>query len=137
VFSSGQIAGDTGAATVFVDYLQDYATQTYVYSLSGNVDSAGLGGQFDFTTPVPFTGVIGEYPSAGRLELTGNANSSARLSEEGVAANDNAAVFVAVDSNGDGTADASDPQLAWSSIAPVELFAAFPGPGVVIAIPGG
>ena len=125
VFDSGQVVGDPGTSTIAVDYRQDYATQTYQYSVSGNVSSTALGGQVDFSTPTAFTGVIGEYPSSGRLSVSGNANSGARLSEEGAAAADPAIVFAAVDTNGDGTIDASEPQLAWSSVVPVQLFAPF------------
>ncbi len=124
VFNSGQLAGDTGTATLQIDYLQDYAAQTYRYAVSGNVASGALGGDFDFAAAQPFTGVVGEYPSAGRLTLTGNASSSARLAEEGTAAADNAVVFAGVDSNGDGVLDASDAQLAWSSVVPLMLFPA-------------
>ena len=79
----------------------------------------------DFTTPEAFTGVIGEFPSAGRLSVTGSGNATARLSEEGTAANDNAAVFAAVDSNGDGAVDASNAAMVWASVVPSRLFAAF------------
>jgi hypothetical protein len=68
-----------------VDLLQDYATNTYRYSLSGSVDSAFLDGQFNFETTEAFTGVLGGYPSAGQLVATGSGNSRARLSEEGSA----------------------------------------------------
>jgi hypothetical protein len=132
-FSSGHLAGDTGTAEVFLDYLQDHATQTYRYEIAGNASSGALGGRVDFTTPQPFTGVIGEFPSAGRLSVTGT-GSSARLSEEGTAANDNAAVFAAVDSNGDGVIDASNAAMNWASVVPVRMFAAF-GTQVGIGVP--
>jgi hypothetical protein len=133
-FRSGQIAGDTGTAVVILDYLQDLATQTYRYEIAGNASSGALGGRIDFRTPLPFTGVLGEYPSAGQLAISGGVNSSARLSEEGTAAGDNAAVFAAVDANGDGTIDASNPALAWATIVPVRLFAAYDGQ-VTIGVP--
>ena len=125
VFNSGQVVGDPGTSTIAVDYFQDNATQTYRYSASGTVTSNVLGGQLDFSTPATFTGVIGEFPSAGRLSVAGNAGSGARLSEEGAAASDLATVFAAVDANGDGVIEASEAQLAWSSVVPVQLFAAF------------
>ena len=130
---SGHVTSDTGTAEVFLDYLQDHATQTYSYVIRGNATSTALGGRVDFTTPLPFTGVIGEYPSAGRLSVTGIGNSSALLSEEGTAANDNAAVFAAVDTNGDGTLDASNAALTWASVMPPRLFAAF-GTQVTIGV---
>jgi len=136
VFTSGQIVGDSGNSALVVDYLQDYASQTYSYIVSGNVVSGALGGDVDFSTPQAFTGVVGEYPSTGRMNLTGGANSTARLAEEGAAASDNAAVFAAVDANGDGAADASDAQLAWTNVLPVQIFRAFPDQaGITLPIP--
>ena len=134
VFSSGQVVGDSGTSTLALDYYQDNATQTYQYATSGSVTSNAMGGELDFSTPAAFTGVIGEFPSAGRLTVSGNAGSGARLSEEGAAASDSATVFAAVDTNGDGTIDASEAQLAWSSVVPVQLFAAFPDQ-MAVAVP--
>ena len=134
-FTSGQIPGDTGTSEINIDYLQDHALQTYSYSITGNVTSGALGGRIQFTTPVAFTGVIGEYPSAGQLSVTGNASSVARLSEEGSAANDNALIFAAVDANGDGVLDASNPALTWTSVIPVRLFTAFNTQGNTVLIP--
>jgi len=125
VFSSGQVINDPGTSTIAVTYSQDYATQTYQYSVSGTVTSNAMGGQLDFSTPTAFTGVIGEFPSAGLLSVSGNSGSAARLSEEGAAASNSSTVFAAVDANGDGVVDASEAQLAWSSIVPVQLFATF------------
>ena len=134
-FTSGAIAGDPGAATLYLDYLQDGAAQTYSFSTRGSLNSSALGGIVDFTTPVAFTGVIGEYPSAGTVSITGNASSVARLAEEGSAAADPATVLVTVDANGDGTPDASH-SLAWSSVVPSALFDAFVNqPGIGIPIP--
>jgi len=136
VFNSGPVGGDTGTATVSVDYLQDRATQTYQLSMNGSYTSGNLGGQVDFSTAVPFTGVIGEFPNAGRMNITGAAGSTARLGEEGTAAADNSLVFAGVDANGDGTLDASDTQLSWATVVPVQFFQAFGGvTGVIIATP--
>ena len=134
VFDSGQVIGDTGTSTLSVDYQQDGATQTYQYALSGTVSSGGLGGEVQFSTPTAFSGVIGDYPSAGRLLVLGNSNSGARLAEEGPAAGDAATVLVDLDSNGDGVIDASEAQLAWVSVVPVQLFAAYTQQ-VAIAVP--
>jgi len=134
VFNSGQVIGDTGTATLNIDYRQDGATQTYQYSLDGTVSSGALGGEVQFSTPAAFSGVIGEYPSAGRLQVMGNANSGARLAEEGAAAGNVATVLVDLDSNGDGVADTSDAQLAWSNVVAAQLFAAYPDQ-VAIAVP--
>jgi len=132
VFDSGQVIGDTGTATVNVDYRLDGAAQTYQYEVHGTVSSGGLGGEVQFSTPAPFTGVIGEYPAAGRLQVLGNANSGARLAEEGAAAGDPATVLVELDTNGDGVADASEPRLAWAGVVSAQLFAAYPDQVTVI-----
>ena len=125
VFDSGQVVGDTGTSTLNIDYHQDGATQTYQYEVSGTASSGALGGEVQFSTPAPFSGVIGEYPSAGRLQLLGGSSTGARLAEEGAAAGNLATVLVDLDTNGDGTAEASDPQLAWTEVLPVQLFAAY------------
>lgn len=134
VFNSGQVIGDTGTSTLQVVFYQDNAAQTYQYTVAGTVSSGALGGELEFATPTPFTGVIGEYPSAGRMTVLGNVGSSARLSEEGSAAADVATVLVAVDTNGDGVVEASEAQLAWASVVPVQLFAAYPDQ-VAVAVP--
>lgn len=134
VFNSGQVIGDTGTSTLQLAFHQDNAVQTYQYTVAGTVSSGALGGELVFATPTPFTGVIGEYPSVGRMTVLGNAGSGARLSEEGSAAADAATVLVAVDTNGDGVVEASDTQLAWASVVPVQLFAAFPDQ-VAVAVP--
>ena len=43
-------------------------------------------------------------------------------------------MLVAVDTNGDGVVDASEAQLAWMSVVPVQLFAAF-ADQVAVAVP--
>lgn len=134
VFDSGQVIGDTGTSTLDIDSRQDGATQTYQYSISGTVSSSVLGGELRFSTPLAFSGVLGEYPSAGRLLVLGGSNTSARLAEEGAAAGDAATVLLDLDTNGDGVAEASTAQLAWTGIVPVQLFAAYPGQ-VAVAVP--
>ena len=62
VFNSGQVIGDTGTSTLQVAFYQDNAAQTYQYSVGGTVSSGALGGELEFASPAPFTGVIGEYP---------------------------------------------------------------------------
>lgn len=130
-FTSGPVAGDTGTSTMAVEYLQNRTTQTYVLTMSGNFSAGSLGGALDFSTAEPFTGVIGEFPSAGRAMLGGNAAAAARLSEEGAAANDNALVFSGLDTNGDGVLDAADASLAWSTVVPVQFFEPFGAIGMV------
>lgn len=134
VFSSGQVVNDPGTSTLNVDYRLDQATQTYLYAVGGTVSSEALGGELTFSTPTDFSGVIGEYPSAGRLLVLGNSSSGARLAEEGAAAANAATVLVDLDVDGDGASDASQAELAWSSVVPLQLFAAFPEQ-VAVAVP--
>jgi len=124
-FRSGQAVGEDSLELLTVDLLQDYATNSYRYSMSGSIDSDILNGEFDFETPEPFTGVIGEFPSAGRLVVTGSGNTRARLSEEGSALTNPDTVLVAVDTNGDGMDDTVEPELQWSSVAPRLIFDSF------------
>lgn len=112
---------------LLVDYLQRYDTLRYDYLLQGTLANSATGGQFRVTTPLSFTGTIGAFPSAGRLGLNGAANSTARLSEEGAAAVNSAAVLVSVDTNGDGVADSVVPELAWSQLSRAELFSSLRG----------
>lgn len=126
VFDSGQVIGDTGTSTLNIDYRQDGSTQSYQYSVGGTVSSGVLGGEVQFSTPAAFSGVIGEYPSAGRLLVLGAANTGARLAEEGAAAGDTATALVDLDTNGDGVADVSEARFAWATVVPVQLFAAYP-----------
>jgi hypothetical protein len=133
-YSSSQVAGATDATALGVIYLQDHVANTYRLTFGGSLDSAGFAGPFEYATFAPFTGTIGQYPDAGRLDVIGGAGTSARLSEEGVAASNPATVLVAVDSNGDGTADAAVIDFAWSEVMPRELFDAFSNP-VVVATP--
>jgi hypothetical protein len=134
VFSSGQVINDPGTSTLNIDYRLDQSTQTYQYAVGGKVSSNALGGELEFSTPTAFSGVIGEYPSAGRLLVLGGAGSGARLAEEGAAAGNASTVLVDLDANGDGVVEASEAQLAWSSVVPVQLFAAFPDQ-VAVAVP--
>jgi hypothetical protein len=112
---------------LLVDYLQQYDTLRYDYLLQGNLATSATAGQFRVTTPLSFTGTIGEFPSAGRLGLSGAANSTARLSEEGAAAANIAAVLISVDTNGDGVADSEVPELAWTQLSPLSMFSSIRG----------
>ena len=133
-FSSGTTASADNATALYVDFTQNHASGDYQLMFGGSVDSAGLGGKFEYSTFTPFTGTIGQFPTRGRLLAAGRENSTARLSEEGAAANNDSAVFVAVDSNGDSVTDASVSEFAWGDIAPRQLFDAFNNQAV--ALPG-
>lgn len=125
VLSFGQYrrtqAGETQSVSdVVIDYLQRYDTLRYDYLLQGT--AVGASGQFRVSTPMSFSGTIGAYPNAGRLALSGAANSTARLAEEGAAAANSAAVLVSVDANGDGVADSEVPELAWTQLLQPAFF---------------
>jgi len=117
------LAGQTqSVSNLVIDYLQRYDTLRYDYLLQGTLDSKGDFGEFRISTPLSLTGTIGSYPSAGRLGLNGAANSTARVSEEGAAASNSAAVLVSVDTNGDGVADSEVPELDWTQLLPQATF---------------
>ncbi|HEX5161123.1 MAG TPA: hypothetical protein VFV88_05345 [Steroidobacteraceae bacterium] len=130
-FHSAHLAGQDGLEMLIVDLQQDYATNTYRYSMSGSIDSDVLGGGFQFETTEAFTGFIGEFPSAGRLVVTGGNNTKARLAEEDSALTNPDTVLAAVDSNGDGMDDTVEPELQWSGVLPLLLFESFRGSIVV------
>ena len=124
-FGTTHAVGTEQASALAVDFLQRQDTGTYSLSFGGHLDSGAFGGTFDFVTSAPFTGTIGQYPGAGRLVVIGGSNSTARLSEEGAAANNADAVLLAVDANGDGTAETSANEFAWTGIFPRQIFDAF------------
>jgi len=122
------VAGQTqSVSNLVIDYLQRYDTLLYDYLLQGTLGSLGNSGEFRVSTPLSLTGSIGSYPNVGRLGLNGAANSTARVSEEGAAASNSAAVLVSVDSNGDGVADSEVPELAWSQLLPASTFSSLRG----------
>ncbi len=122
------LAGQTqSVSNLVIDYLQRYDTLRYDYLLQGTLGSLGSAGEFRVSTPLSFTGTIGSYPGAGRLGLNGAANSTARVSEEGAAASNSAAVLVSVDTNGDGVADSEVPELDWTQLLPQATFSSLRG----------
>lgn len=122
------LAGQTqSVSNLVIDYLQRYDTLRYDYLLQGTLATTGNSGEFRVSTPLSFTGTIGSFPSAGRLGLSGAANSTARLSEEGPAAINSTAVLVSVDANGDGVADSEVPELAWTQLLQPEMFSSLRG----------
>jgi hypothetical protein len=124
-FSSTNVAGTEQASALVVDFLQRQDTGTFSLSFGGNLDSGAFDGTFDFATTTPFTGAIGAYPTSGRVVVLGGSNTTARLSEEGAAANDADTVLLAVDETGDGNADASLIDFAWMGIVPRQMFDPF------------
>ena len=122
------VAGQTqSVSNLVIDYLQRYDTGSYDYLLQGTLGSLGNSGEFRITTPLSLTGIIGSYPDLGRLGLSGAANSTVRVSEEGAAARNSSAVLVSVDSNGDGVADSEVPELAWTQLLPASTFSSLRG----------
>lgn len=122
------VAGTTqNISDLVIDHLQHYDTLHYDYLLQGTLATSTTAGQFRVTTPVPFTGTIGTFPDAGRLGLNGAANSTARLSEEGAAAANGAAVLASVDTDGDGVADSVVPELAWTQLSRPAVFSSLRG----------
>lgn len=85
----------------------DFNNSSYIQEQSGTLDSSLLGGSISFTTPVPFEGVLGEYPDVGTLLMTGDNSSAARL-----VVIDEVEVQIFVDEDGDGTFDAPT-TVAW------------------------
>jgi hypothetical protein len=123
------------ASELLVDYLQRYDTLSYDYLVQGAIGGSALQGEYRVSTPQPLTGLIGTYPGAGRLTLTGSAGSTARLSEEGTAAANGATVLVSVDSNGDGAAEAAVPELAWTSLLAPAIFSSLRDQVDITALP--
>jgi hypothetical protein len=123
------------ATELLVDYLQRYDTLNYDYLIQGTVGGSAVQGQFRVNTPQSLTGIIGAYPSAGRLTLSGGANSTAIMSEEGIAATNGTAVLVSVDANGDGAADAAVPELAWTSLLAPAIFSTLRDQADVTVLP--
>jgi len=76
-------------------------TAPYTMAADGTVDSTRLEGVVHYSTPVPFEGNENNFPHTGELLVTG-ANSSARL-----IAIDDTNVRIEIDSNLDGTVDAT------------------------------
>jgi hypothetical protein len=116
-------SGETrDGSELLVDYLQRYDTLEFEYGIQGTVSGTAIHGQYRIATPQTLTGVVGNYPTAGRLTLNGGASSAVRLSEEGAASADPGTVLAAVDANGDGAFEATIAQLAWSALLPAQIF---------------
>lgn len=90
-----------------VSEVVDLNTNSYIQEQSATLDSSLLGGSVSYTTPVPFEGVLGQYPDTGTLLMTGGNNSSARLEVI-----NNVDVQIFVDEDGDGTFD-TPTSVAW------------------------
>ena len=129
-------AGQTRFATdLLVDYLQRYDTLRYDYFARATVGGSTIQGQYQMSTPLALSGPIGVFPDTGQLVLAGDANSTARLSEEGDAAMNAETVMIAVDSNGDGTPEASVPEFPWAALSAQATFASLREQPAIVALP--
>jgi hypothetical protein len=84
-------------------------TLPFTLAASGALDSTQLAGVVSYSTPVTFAGEGLDYPSSGALLVVGQ-DSSARLT-----AVDNINVTIEIDSNGDGTIDATI-ETTWAAL---------------------
>jgi hypothetical protein len=123
------------ASNLVVDHFQDFQQSSYEYLVQGDLQTSGLTGFVHVSTPEIFSGTIGQYPSAGRLVLSGAANSSARASEEGADAGNASTVQISVDTNGDSIAEATVIGAAWSSLMPAEAFTSLRDQVGAVALP--
>ncbi|MFZ2649627.1 MAG: hypothetical protein WA210_05925 [Burkholderiaceae bacterium] len=73
----------------------------YSYTSSGTLASSRLGGTLTYQTPTPFAGVGTDFPSSGRLLVTGANNAGVRFTAVG------STVTLEVDANGDGAYETS------------------------------
>jgi len=82
---------------------------SFSLELRGTLASTTLEAPVNFTTPLPFSGIVGERPSAGEMLISGN-SSSVRLVV--LNASD---VRLDIDSNGDGQVDISI-ESSWDAL---------------------
>lgn len=90
--------------------LTDDTRQTYSYTVSGSVSGSGIPGTLVLSTPVAISGAYAGDPTAGRLVLSGAGNASVSLT-----AAPPTGVVLALDVNGDGTAEAQQ-TLTWAQL---------------------
>ena len=119
------LAGQTqSVSNLVIDYLQRYDTLRYDYLLQGTLGSRGKLRRVSRQYAAVFHGGHWVVPERRTTRLDGAANSSARVSEEGAAASNSAAVLVSVDTNGD-VADSEVPELDWTQLLPRQRSAHF------------
>jgi len=90
--------------------LIDDTRRTYSYTVSGGVSGSGLPGSITLTTPTAISGPLAGDPTAGRLIVTGAANSQVSLT-----VTPPTGVVLALDANGDGTPE-SQQSLTWAQL---------------------
>lgn len=89
----------------------DATAGTYAYTVSGTIAGGGLSGSLSVTTPTRIAGRIGSDPTEGVMLLTGANKSTVRVTVAPPSG-----VTLAIDANGDGTAD-STKALTWAQFA--------------------
>lgn len=86
-------------------------TGRYQYSVSGREANSAQGVAFTLSSPTPFQGTAGTFPSSGSLRVQASDGSAARLT-----ATSATSVVIDVDANGDGTYESSSVRT-WSQVA--------------------
>jgi uncharacterized protein (AIM24 family) len=97
----------------------------YALTISGTIDSDGLGGTFTFTTTQPLTGIEGSWPMAGQLIATGRSSSKINF---GPAAGQ-AMVSYQIDADGNGSYEVAAISVPWDQISSGLLFGIYDQPG--------
>lgn len=90
--------------------LTDDTRRTYSYSVSGSVSGSGIPGTLVLSTPTAISGGYAGDPTAGKLVMSGAGNASVSLT-----AAPPTGVVLALDANGDGTAEAQQ-TLTWAQL---------------------
>jgi hypothetical protein len=90
--------------------LIDDTRRTYSYTVSGSVSGSALPGSVTLSTPTAISGPLAGDPTAGRLLVTGAANSQMSLT-----VTPPTGVVLALDANGDGTPESQQP-LTWAQL---------------------
>ena len=95
VVSNGQTESLSDFRTDLVENGNTWTNDSF-----GTINSTELAGSVDYTTTTPFSGVLGEYPNAGVLVVTGANNASLTLTTI-----DNVSVQIEADYDGNGSID--------------------------------
>ena len=80
--------------------------------VSGKIESSSLGGSVLISTPQPIVGNVNEYPSRGRMVMTGANGSATQLRF----VNAGSAPLMELDEQGDGTFEISAPAAWWDDL---------------------
>lgn len=105
-----------GYTTTLRNFVFSYAENsdtTFSLEYAGILDMGSLSGRVSFNTIVPFTGtdILGSWPTAGELLITGANNSSITLEALG-----GDSVQLSIDANGDGGVDQTIP-TTWTALS--------------------